>query len=346
MKFVLLAGGSGSRLWPLSTQEKPKQFQSFLSDRTLFQQALDRVKFAGIENIYVATTEALLHHVKEQAPEIPEKQIIIEPARRDTASAMSFATKYIASIHGEDETISMISTDHTVKNTQEFETKIAEAHYYAQENDKICIVEVTASSPNPNFGYAKIGAPISDFDDVYELDHFTEKPSIEVAKEYIKSYKYLWNTGMYTWKAKHLFKLLKQYTPEITTILDKITDFRNCKDIYETLPKISIDYALIEKTPVKEIWILPADLGWSDVGTWETLHQELSPSPESNIQEGDVCLQDCHSNIVINKESNKKLCLINLDNLAVINTPDAILVCPKSESASIKEMLKRINNNK
>jgi len=344
MKFVLLAGGSGSRLWPLSTQEKPKQFHSFLSNRTLFQQALDRVRFAGLENIYIATTQALLHHVKDQAPEIPDNQIIIEPARRDTASAMSFATKYIASLHGENETISMISTDHTVKNTQEFEKKITEAHQFAKENDKICIVEVTASSPNPNFGYAKIGPAISDFDDVYELDHFTEKPSIEVAKEYIKSYKYLWNTGMYTWKAKHLFQLLKQYTPEIMTILDQITDFRNCQEIYETLPKISIDYALIEKTPVKEIWILPADLGWSDVGTWETLHQELSSSPNSNIEEGNTCVQDSYGNLIINKESGKKLCLINLDNLAVINTPNAILVCPKAESSSIKEMLKNMKD--
>jgi len=346
MKFVILAGGSGKRLWPLSTLKQPKQFQSFLSEKTLFQQAIERVSFLNPEDIYIATNQDLIHHVKEQAPQIPLENIIIEPSCRDTAAAMSFATKYIANKHGEDETISMISSDHLIKNPAEFQATIQYAHQLAAKNDKITIVEVKASSPNPNFGYAKIGEHVKTENniEVYELDHFTEKPNLELAKEYVQSYKYLWNTGLYTWKAKTLFNLLKKFSPETYNILNQITDFSNCLETYNQFPKISIDYALIEKMPSHDIWIIPADLGWSDIGNWETLYEELITHEDGNLYEGKTYQLDTHGSILINKEDNKKLCCINVNDLVIINTKDSILVCPKNECNSIKELLEKISN--
>lgn len=345
MKFVILAGGTGKRLWPLSTLKKPKQFHSFLSDRTLYQEAFDRiVKFAKPEDIYVATNAKHADIIKEQTPDIPDENIIIEPSCRDTAACMSFATKYLESIHGPEETISIIYADQMIKYDDEFKEKTILGHKLASENNKIVIIEVKAKSPNTNYGYAKIGDHIKTVDgiEIYELDHFTEKPNEETARKFVQSYKYLWNTGLYIWKIGTFLDYINKFSPKIDSVLNQIKDFRNCNTEYSTFPKISLDYALMEKIDPSSVWIIPADLGWSDIGTWQTLFEELTDNPKDNLTEGTVYQIDTSGSLLINKEEGKKLTAINMKDTVIVNTKDSILVCPREEGRSIKELLEQI----
>jgi len=342
MKFVILGGGSGKRLWPLSTKKKPKVFQNFISDKSLLQEAYERIRFASAEDIFIATNDEFSGLVKEQIPTLDEDHLIIEPALMDTAPAMSFATKYLESIYGPNETIAIIYGDQMIKETDEFRKKLEQGHKLAKENDKIVIIEVEAEYPNPNLGYAKVGKKIKD--GIFELDHFTEKPDIETAKKYVKSDKYYWNTGLFIWKIGHFLKLIEENAPEIHKLLEQIKDFKNCKDIYQKFPKISLDYALIEKMDPKDIWIIPAELGWSDIGTWQTLYEELAENTYENLIEGNVTELDTQGCIFINKEDSKRLTAINLGDMVVINTEDSILVCPRSESKKIKELLNKISD--
>jgi mannose-1-phosphate guanylyltransferase len=343
MKFLILAGGVGSRLWPLSTKEKPKQFQSFIGQETLLQQAYNRLNFTDKDNIFVATNHEYEDLVRDQLPNLKQHQIILEPTLRDTGPSMAFAMKYLQSLFGDEETVSIIYADQLIKETAEFQKKLVYGHKLAQEEDKFAIIQVKAKYPNPNLGYVKIGSQLKNHQDddieVYELDHFTEKPDLETAKKFVDSFKYLWNTGFYIWKTGVFLKAIEEHAPEIHTVLEEIQDFGNCLDCYQKFPKISLDYALMEKIDPKQVLIVPAELGWSDIGTWNTLYDELTLNSESNLTEGQVHHLETTNSIVINKDSTKKVVLINVDNLVVINTPTEVLICHKSEDQRIKEIL-------
>ena len=343
MKFLILAGGVGSRLWPLSTQEKPKQFQSFISEKTLLQEAFDRLDFANSEDIFVATNQEYFNLVQEQLPHLKDHQIITEPTLRDTGPSMAFAIKYLQSLFGDDETVSIIYADQMIKDKEEFKQKLLFGHQLAAQENKFVIIEVKAKYPNPNLGYVKIGNLIRQENgiEIYELDHFTEKPDYETAKKFVESFKYLWNTGFYIWKTGTFLEQIKLHAPEIHQILNQITDFKNCLAHYESFPKISLDYALMEKMDPKNVLIIPAELGWSDIGTWNTLYEELVDEIGANLTEGEVHHLETKNSIVINKEPNKKVVLINIDNLVVVNTPTEILICHKSEDKRIKEILEK-----
>lgn len=337
MKFVILAGGHGKRLWPLSTEKKPKQFQAFLSDKTLLQEAYERLHFANKEDIFVSTNQDYESIVKEQLPELPTQNLISEPCLKDTAPCMCFATKYLEKLFGPDETISIIYADHRISNQSEFEKNIKKGHEIAKEEGKIVIVEVEAKSPNPNLGYAKIATEIEP--GIFELDKFTEKPDTETAKRFVESGQYLWNTGLYIWKISTLLEYTKEFAPEIDKVLNSITDFNNCANDYEKFPKISLDYALIEKIDPKNILILKADLGWSDIGTWETLFKEIAANDKENLIKADALVENTSGSIIIDQTGNKKIVVCGQQNMVVINTNEAILVCPIEDSDTIKRIL-------
>lgn len=344
MKFIILAGGIGSRLWPLSSKQKPKQFQNFIGDKTLLQLAYNRLSFTDKSNIFVATNTEYVDLVKEQLPQLENHQLIVEPTLRDTGPSMAFAVKYLESLFGPEETVSIIYADQFIKDKDEFEKKLTYAHKLASDNDKFVIIEVKAKYPNPNLGYVKIGKLIKQEDDieVHELDHFTEKPDYQTAKKFVESFKYLWNTGFYVWKTGFFLNQLQEHAPEISEILNQITDFSDCQDFYEKFPKISLDYALMEKIDPTSTYIIPAELGWSDIGTWKTLHEEFTENTEDNLIQGKVETLDTKGSVIINKE-DKKIVVLNLKDVVVVNTEKEILICPKSEDKLIKEAVQKFN---
>lgn len=298
MKAVILAGGGGTRLWPLSTPEKPKQFHSLVSEKTLLQETIDRVSFLEPEDIFIAINESFLHYIEKQAPNIPKENIIIEPALRDTASCIGFAATIINNRFGEDEVMAIIYSDHLIKNKQQFEESLRIAEQIAASESTLNIVEVPALSPNTGLGYVHLGPKWHTIDDtdIYEIKNFTEKPDLETAKKFVESGDYAWNTGIYVWKASTLLKKFALHAPDsyeklmkIDSVLGTSAEQATIAETYPTLQKISIDFAIMEKVDPKEIRIILSNLGWSDIGTWDTLFAELHETGrEEKIKELEI----------------------------------------------------------
>jgi len=340
MKFLILAGGKGTRLWPISTDDSPKQFHSFKGEKTLIQLAYERIKpLCKLEDIFISSNLNYKEILEKQFPNLPKENFIYEPLRKDTAPCIAYSMKYIQSKTSEDDTVSIIYADHLIQNVLEFQNALVKANEVAQKDNKFLIIEVKAKFANPNLGYAKINKLIKEEDEfsIYELDHFTEKPDQETANEYLKSYKYLWNTGYYVWKISHFFEELKNHAPEIYNAAENITSFPCKEEEYDKFPKISLDYAIIEKMNPKDIWIIPSDLGWSDIGTWQSLFHELKQ--EDNFIEGNVGDLNVNNSLIINKNQEIRINAININNLAVVLTEKELLVCDLNSDNLLKKYL-------
>lgn len=323
MKAVILAGGGGTRLWPLSTPEKPKQFQKLVSDKTMLEETVARLDFLKPDDIYIAINKKHLALTKELCPQIPAENIIIEPALRDTAPCIGLAAAIIAHRHP-GEIMAVIYADHLIRNKKEFQKKLQKAAAMAKKDNTLNIVEVPAETPNINFGYVKPGKKIAP--DIFVLDSFTEKPDLETAKKFVAA-GYFWNTGIYVWKAE---TLLAQYAELQPKIHEKLLKMAATGDLshYGKLEKISIDYAIMEKTDPSKIRIIKANLGWSDIGTWESLFHELAASPRANVTRGPVELTDCEGCLVF-ADNGKKIASVKLKNMIIVDTPAGQLTCSR-----------------
>lgn len=333
MKAVILAGGGGTRLWPLSTPDKPKQFQKLISNKTMLEETVSRLDFLKPEDIYIAINAKHFDLVKELCPQIPEKNIIIEPALRDTAPCIGLAAAIIEKNHP-GEVMAVIYADHLIQNKEEFQNKLHLAEELCQKENTLNIIEVPAKEPNTHFGYVKLGSEISK--DIYYLDSFKEKPDLKTAEEFVKSGNYLWNTGLYVWKASALLEKYKELKKEMYSSLTEMAE-KNDFSAYAGLEKISIDYAIMEKVDPKTVRIIKADLGWSDIGNWEAIWQHLSSSPDNNITRGETKLLDCEGCLIYG-DQDKQIAAIGLKDIIIIDTKEGLIVCQKNDSKRIKEI--------
>lgn len=343
--LVIMAGGVGSRFWPMSTPEYPKQFIDVLGcGRTFIQLTFDR--FKGIvppENVWVVTSDKYADIVKEQLPEIPESNILLEPCRRNTAPCIAYVSWRIKAKNPKANLV-ITPSDHIVMDTGEFKRVITNSLAFTAETDAIVTLGMKPTRPETGYGY--IQADLSEASlrnkEIYRVYSFKEKPDLATAKEYIKNNEFFWNSGIFIWSVSTIVNALRVYQPKLSDIFENMLPIygtaREQEEINARFPlceNISIDYAVMEKA--EEIFVFPADFGWSDVGTWGSLHTLIKKDDNKNAAVGDnVRLYDS-KNCIVHTSEEKKVVIQGLDGYIIAEKNDTLLICKLSEEQRIKE---------
>ena len=331
-----MAGGVGSRFWPLSTPDYPKQFIDILGcGRTLIQLTVDRFKgIAPMSNFWVETNAAYVDIVKQQIPDMPASHILAEPAARNTAPCIAWACW---SIKKEDPQANVVVTpaDAVVMNPEEFRRVIKNALAFTEGNNAIVTIGIKPSRPETGYGYVEAADAIEG--EVCKVNAFKEKPNLETAEQYLKAGNYLWNAGIFVWNIDTITESILQYKPNIAADMDKIAATGDVANIFPTCEKISIDFAVMEPAAADgKVFTHPADFGWSDLGNWASLHDKLTKDANNNGAVGNIKLYEC-SNCVVHAEDAKKVVLQGLDGYIVSEKNGQILVCKRSEEQRIRE---------
>ena len=342
--LVILAGGAGSRFWPISSEELPKQFLDILGcGRTLIQLTLER--FNGLipkENVWVVTAEKYREIVMEQLPEIPSGNILCEPCRRNTAPCICYFSWKIKKLNTK-ANIVVSPSDHLVVDIQAFQSAIDDSLSFAAETDAVVTLGLKPTRPETGYGYIKADLTYSSSrkHNIFRVDEFKEKPTLEVAKEYIRSPNYLWNSGIFIWNVNTIINAFRVYEPEVSSIFEGLMPYygtdKEQNKIDESYPQcknISVDYAILEKA--EEIFVFPASFSWSDLGTWNSLREQSDMDKYGNVCIGDnIKLYDTY-NTIVHTCNKKEVIVEGLDGYVVAEKEGKLLVCRLSEEQRIK----------
>ncbi len=333
---VIMAGGIGSRFWPLSTPEYPKQFIDILGcGRTLIQLTVDRFKgICPMQNFWVVTNAAYVDIVREQLPDIPVDHILAEPAARNTAPCIAWACWRIKD---EDPEANVVVTpaDAVVMNPEEFRRVIDNALAFTARSSAIVTIGIKPSRPETGYGYVEAAGTVDG--EIKRVAAFKEKPCREVAEQYVAAGNYLWNAGIFVWNIRTITDAIGTYKPNIAADMERMKTPADVQAVFPQCEKISIDYAVMEPAAADgKVYTHPADFGWSDLGNWASLHDKLQKDSANNGAVGSVHLYEC-SNCVVHAEEAGKVVLQGLDGYIVSAKGGRLLVCRRSEEQRIKE---------
>ena len=347
---LIMAGGKGTRFWPLSTEEKPKQFLSLIGEETMIQTTVKRIlPIIPMERIFICTGAMYVDLVKKQLPNLPEKNIIVEPEGRNTAPCIALSTMVIKRYY-KDSNMVVLPSDHLIRDEERFRYIIKTADSYLN-NNKTAIVTLgmTPDRPETGYGYIKYaseGIEINGFK-VTKVDAFVEKPNKEKAEQYLREGTYLWNGGMFLWNSKNILNEIKKYLPNtyeaisaIETIEeDKLQSYIN--DNYKKTDAISVDYGILEKSD--EIFVVPSEIGWDDVGTWEALERYKSKDEFGNISLGNTIYRNSCNNIIAG--TSKKMVINELSGIYVLESDTSIIIGKKSNINEVKYVREKIEQD-
>lgn len=335
-----MAGGTGTRLWPMSRQATPKQFQKLIGDRTLLQQTFDRINtLLPAEQIWVMTGEQYATTVAEQLPQIPKQNIITEPTARNTAAASGLATLTILE-KDPAATIIILPADHYINKEKIFTAVVDRAfNFVEQHNETVVTLGIHPTSPNTAYGYIQLGEKINGQKTIiYKVDSFHEKPDAATAEEYVESGQFLWNGGYFVYNAAMMKTAFEKHAPIILAKLNGYIQTPS-KDAYEAIPKEPIDKAIMEK--VGDLAVIPAEMGWSDIGDWAALHEILaSKNKTSAVAVGEHIGSNTENSLVIG--GSKLIVTVGVKDIVVIDTDDVILICDKNSAQDVKKIVEQL----
>ncbi len=348
---AIMAGGIGSRFWPMSRNNFPKQFLDILgTGKTLIQETFSRYqKFIQKENIYVITAEEYVPILQQQLPHLLPENILAEPSRKNTAPCITYAA---FKIHQKDPKAVMIATpaDNLILQTSEFITTLKKALSFVEHINALVTIGVKPAYPNTGYGYIQYesaeAAP-----EIYKVKTFTEKPNTELAKAFIASGDFLWNAGIFTWKVKNLLTALEKHMPELYELFaaeqaqfNTENEYRAIESIYPQCTNISIDIGIMEKA--ENVYVIPASFGWSDLGTWNSAWENMDKDYFGNAVSGkQVIVVDDH-NCMVHVPDNKLVLLQGLQDYIIVDTKDVLLVCKKENEQKIKDYVAEIKRSK
>jgi len=346
---LLLAGGSGTRLWPLSRQTMPKQLLALTSNKTLLQETCQRISsIVGYKDQWVITGQSyyyqILSQIKELSPEQEGVEILLEPAGKNTAPAIIWAVQRCKRLYGDDSVIVVLPSDHLIMNTPKFEKSLEFAIKKAEERQLVTF-GISPTCPETAYGYIKINeAPKND--NAYKVQCFVEKPDVNKAKEFLEAGTYLWNSGMFVYHVGTLLDEAEKYCSELYKLFEShdVFNINDIDEVYKTSPSISIDYAIMEHTD-KAI-VVASDFGWSDVGSWKSLFDISEKDENGNVISGHHIIMNTRDSMVYSKD--RLIAAVGLKDMAIIDTPDALMVCPLQDTQYIRHVVEKLKqeNNK
>ncbi len=342
---AIMAGGVGSRFWPASREQRPKQFLDILGvGKSLIQLTYERfLKLCPKENIFIVTNGMYKDLVKEHLPDLTDNQILCEPSRNNTAPCVAYTAFKLQSLNP-DANFIMAPSDHIILKEEVFIEKLQQALNFTAANDALVTLGISPTRPDTGYGYIKFIKDQATVSEVFRVEEFKEKPNLAVAQSYVESGNYLWNAGIFVWKASAVLKAFEQYANEIHQILGQGASYYNTDqeqvfidEYYPTTPKISVDYAIMENA--QNIYTIPSDIGWSDLGTWGSLYAEREKIQGGNVVDCQAIVAKNVNNCLIRMPKDKLAVIKGLEDYIIVDEGDVLLIYPKQDEQEIKKVV-------
>lgn len=353
---VILAGGRGTRFWPRSRTRKPKQLLDIVSSKSMLRETMDRLAPLFPPNrMWVVTNNQLAGAVKRELPRVPPAQTLAEPMGRNTAVAIGLAAIHLAQQHG-DALMAVLPADHYIEDAARYRRIVRAAMSLAARPGNLVVLGVPPTRPDTGFGYIERGRAIhSKGTSAYEVKRFTEKPSAAVARKYVASGRYFWNAGMFFWRVSTFFECLRKYLPHTWSALGEMQQSigtrghsRKIAEIYAKLENISVDYAIMEPASRgngnERVFMLPAAVGWSDIGSWAAVYELLASKRDENVSAAGSFTLDASGNFLWSQK--KFIAAVGVHNLIVVESGDALLVCPRERAQDVGKVVKYLEEKR
>ena len=350
---VIMAGGGGTRFWPLSRLAKPKQLIKLTSEQPMINETIDH--YCGVvsrENTFVVTNRKQTALMSELIYEnVPREHILSEPVGKNTAPCILYSALVIQKLYG-DALMAVLPADHHISDLKEYKRILSLAYQTAESTNRIVTIGLWPTSPATGYGYIRFSEnPIgTEGSEVYSLQRFVEKPELLRAQEYVSSGKYLWNSGMFIWKASVIIKEFETHMPELYEKLNAIYD-KLCTpeeaayiaEVYPTLQSTSIDYGIMEKT--SGVCVIPAEFGWNDVGSWDSMSEVFPTDEEGNVVRAKESLLLDTKNTIISSDSHRMITTVGVENLIIVDTGDALMICARNRAQDVKKLIEELKRN-
>jgi len=359
---VILAGGRGTRFWPRSRTRTPKQLINIVGKATMLQQTVERLRpLIPVDHIWSVTNTEQATALRKQVPSPARKKVLVEPLGRNTAAAIALGAIHIRAAAKGDALMAVLPADHYIAQPDRYRQIVRAALDVARDPGRMVVLGIPPTRPETGFGYIERGEPpfrAAGFP-VFPVRRFTEKPELDIAKGYVDSGMYQWNAGMFFWRVSTFMDALKKFLPkthdsiqELATHIGKLSYESRLKKIYPTLENISVDYAILEKAAVTgkspaetdRVFVIPAEVGWSDIGSWAAVYELLAKSPGENILSGPGQTLDADGNFLWSP--GKFIAAVGVRDLVVVETPDALLICPRDRAQDVAKIVKSLEQRK